>query len=121
MRCPGCNKLFFNETDLATEILSDLAEYRRSHFGHNWHWAPVFRFIEIGAFYICTLYLLLRVIGILWKRLISAKITTAKVANKITDFPHDVMRVYVPPLTTATAQGNVDLAKTMSFTGQEAA
>ena len=48
MRCPGCNKLFFNETDLATEILSDLAEYRRSHFGHNWHWAPVFRFIEIG-------------------------------------------------------------------------
>ena len=121
LRCPGCSKLFCNETALATEILSDSAEYRRSHFGHNWHRAPVFRFIEIGAFYICTLHLLLRVVGILWKRLIGAKITTAKVANKITGFLHEKMGVYVPPLTTATAQGKVDLAKTMSFTGQEAA
>ena len=75
----------------------------------------------MGEFYICVLHLLLRVVGILWKRLVGSKITTAKVAEKMTDFLHDTMHVYVPPLKTATSQGKIDLAKTMSFTGHEAA
>jgi len=120
MKCPGCGKLFANSASLGRDKCTDLPNHRRTHGGHNWHWSPIFKFIELGDHYICTLHLLLRVTGQLWKRLIGVKIVDKKVAEAVTEFLHDVMRVYVPPVKTATKGGKIDLAKTMSFTGAEA-
>ena len=102
-----------------TKNFKNQAEYRRSHFGHGFKITPIFRFIQISAYYICILHLLLRVVGALWKHCVAKRVVTVPQANKLTSLLHKKLRVYVAPLNTNSKAEIVAHAKNISITGEE--
>ena len=85
--CHGCKRCFTSQAELDEEGEKNEEQqkhHRRTHFSHGYHTPPIFKFIEIGDYYICILHLLLRITGALWKNLIGKHITTKTQAASLT-------------------------------------
>ena len=116
--CPGCGKVFTNVSDIDAESEPlDSRVFSDTHFGQEWHRAPLLH-IEPNRFLICILHLLLSCTKLLVKHCILPMLVTEAIAVRFNQHMEN-LKICIPKQVKRGATAASDVARRVKFTGAE--